>query len=94
MVSICHYSTTYKNTFWCWFLPKLTILEAFFEFHLITLLSKPHFPGFPTFFPGKREMENREISREFPGREIPGTNSISDAGISLCSRLLFLQAFL
>ena len=30
----------------------------------IILFSKPNFPGFPTFFPGKREIENREISRE------------------------------
>ncbi len=52
--------------------------QQFCQFYWIILLSKPNFPGFPTFFPGKREIENREISREFPGREIPGTNSTED----------------
>ena len=76
MISICQCSQVQENTFGGGFKPKLDILGSLLEFHLLSLLSKPHFPGFPTFFPGKREMENREISREFPGREIPGTNSI------------------
>ena len=34
------------------------------------------FPGIPDQFPGKRERQKSQISREFPSREFPGGNSI------------------
>ena len=33
------------------------------------------FPGIPDQFPGKREGQKSQISREFPSREFPGGNS-------------------
>ena len=36
------------------------------------------FPGIPDQFPGKREGQKSQISREFPSREFPGGNSSSN----------------
>ena len=47
------------------------------------------FPGIPDQFPGKREGQKSQISREFPSREFPGGNSSWE----LASPATFLTLF-